>query len=164
MPVPGQPRNPFGQTPDRFKLPAPRFVVLPGETPGTMEHTREQEESQGGGAVNIRHVWRQMVNYIGAGAGLFNWTNNLGPRGDDGANSDQVTRALRYKASTRYVGAGNFLLYGAARPLVPGRHAMRPVTTQAGNRQTAPTVRNRLTSFGSRVTPLNAVSAATEEG
>lgn len=160
MPVPGQPRNPLGQTPDRFRLSAPRFVVLPGETPGTMEHDLHQDTQAAG---TIRRLWRQAVDYIGTGSGPFSWTNNAAVPGQGAKGLGQVTRALRYLASTRYVGAGNFLRYGAPRPLVPGRHAMRPVTVQGGNRQNKPTIRNRLTSFGSRVPALNSTVPAREE-
>ncbi len=158
MPVPGQPRNPFGQTPDRFVLHAPRFVAQAGRTPGLMEEDLRHDRQQ---AATIRRNWRQAVDYLGMGF-VFSWTHNAADPGRGTLGRDQVTRALRYLASTRYVGAGNFLAYGAPRPLVPGRHSSRPVTVQTGNRQMRPTVRNRLTSFGSRVPPINSGVPAAE--
>lgn len=136
--------NPLGQTPTRFRERPRVFVEIPGQSPGTMEHDDK------GAAVDvqpgtIRRLWRQTI------------------AGDPGPPPFQVsaapaifTRALRYKASTTYYPAGN----SASR--LSGMHTVirmiarqpRPVL-EAGTRRARPTIRNRMTSFGSRVEPLN---------
>lgn len=141
MPVPGRPRNPLGQTPTRFHDLPQVYVERQGETPALQDI--EVRETQAGGS--IRRVWRQAINYIPPPPPV-NWT--LSPA--------IITRALRYRADTTHLMAGNSnTRFGAVRPITPTKVRSRPVTIAAGNKQNQPTVRNRLSSFGSRVPPLN---------
>lgn len=76
----------------------------------------------------------------------FGWADN--PR--------IFTNPLRYRVSTRFRRIGNSRAINAAlRPIVRRQVAVSTVTRQVGNKPSQPTVRNRLTSFGSRVPPLN---------
>jgi len=152
MPVSGRPRNPFGQTPTRFHGRRRVFIERPGSTPGLMDVDDTRVDSAGRGT--IRRLWRQHVNFIPAPPPFPVSQAPLG-----------ITRALRYKASTSYLRAGNDnTRFGARRPIVAPRHNQRPVTIAAGNQQGRPTVRNRMTSFGRRVRPVNAPSADAQRG
>jgi hypothetical protein len=54
--------------------------------------------------------------------------------------------------------------YEALHTMIDQRVNYRPVSINAGGVRNRPTIRNRITSFGSRVTPLNSrVSAATSD-
>lgn len=151
MPVAGQPRNPFGQTPDRFELERPRHPVIAGRTAGTM---RRELRGMILAAGQIRHNWRQAIAYM-AGPPEYSWTAG-GPLSNvSAARGFQLTRALRYLTRTLYMGAGidntrNAGLHSTITPQVRSK----PVTVNAGQQRGKPTIRNRLTSFGSRVTPL----------
>lgn len=170
MPIRGVPRNPLGQEPDRFhrlrplggdvisvdpvgELPdrfhdTPRvFVVRSGETPGTMELDTGAHVQAAG---TIREFWRQSVHPVPAP-----------PPYPVAAEPVQITRALRYKASTNYLPAGslNSRFGGMHTTIVQASRQPAP-TASAGTRQGRPTVRNRMESFGSRVTPLNPRVAA----
>lgn len=152
MPVAGQPRNPFGQTPDRIDLDKPRHPVVVGRTAGTM-FTELRGEIQAAG--QIRHLWRQAVNYISAFP-AYSWTVNGAIVSKGSARGFQITRALRYLTRSVYMGAGIdntrlSELHSAVTPQV--RH--KPVTTNAGQQRGKPVARNRLTSFGQRVPTLN---------
>ncbi len=141
MPTPGRPRNPLGQTPTRFHEQPHVLVARPGETPGLQDIELRERQAPG----TIRRVWRQMVNYIPPPPPV-NWTTSPAV----------ITRALRYRATTVHLMAGNSnTRMGAIRPIVERKISSRPVTIAAGNKQNLPTVRNRLSSFGSRVPPLN---------
>lgn len=149
MPVAGQPRNPFGQTPDRIELEAPRFPVQAGRTPATMRRTLRGMILAAG---QVRHDWRQTVSYIAAPPS-FSWTasNVSGGAG----RAFQVTRALRYLTRMLYMGAGIDNTRNAGlHSVVPPQVRSRPVTMNAGQQRGKPVTRNRLSSFGSRVTPL----------
>lgn len=152
MPVAGQPRNPFGQTPDRIDLDKPRHPVVLGRTAGTM-HVELRGEIQAPG--QIRHMWRQAVNYLAA-FGPYSWTTNSDTSNMTGARAFQVTRAFRYLTRSLYMGAGidntRFSeLHSTVTPQV--RH--KPVVVNAGQQRGKPVARNRLTSFGQRVPTLN---------
>jgi hypothetical protein len=144
VPVPGQPRNPHGTTTlNRFHERRQVFVARPGASPGLMDvdDTRVDTAAHG----TIRRLWEQAVNMIPAPPPFPVAAAPLG-----------ITRALRYKASTTFHRSGNEnTRFGAKRPFVVARHNQRPVTIAAGNQQGRPTVRNRMSSFGSRVTPVN---------
>lgn len=161
MPVPG-PRNqfrplpgytnPHGEEPDRFNRwgrPAP--VAKMGETPGL---TYIDRRGMILGAGQIRKMWRQSVNLIGAPP-AYSWSAN-GPDHITGARGFQVTRALRYMTRSLYMGSGidNTHFYGLHTAIQP-KVRSQPVTLGAGQTRSRPTVRNRVTSFGSRVPPLN---------
>jgi hypothetical protein len=164
VPVPGRPRNPLDQTPDRWRERRHVFVARAGETPALMHlDTRADTVAPG----TIRRLYRQAVNFIGA-APPVSVSTQIGqaPRGSvekTFVGLVAVTRALRYRASTTYRAAGtDNTRFGAKRPYVATRHAGRPVTIAAGNQQGRPTIRNRMTSFGSRVPAVNAAVDAAE--
>ena len=170
MPVPG-PRNQFGpdsgyrnpglETPDRinmWKRPGP--IYWPGRTPGLMIVTLRGCVLAAG---QVRRFWRQSIDLIPAQA-PFSWTAN-GLNADGQPHTTEsigVTRALRYKTQSTYEGAGiDNSRYAALHTIVRKQNAYKRVTVAAGSVRGRPTVRNRLTSFGSRVPTLNqAVQAA----
>lgn len=148
MPVPGQPRNPFGQRPNRFRERVKVFVARPGGSPGLMDIDDTRLDSAAPGT--IRRLWEQAVNMIPAPPPFPVSAAPLG-----------ITRALRYRASTLHRMAGNEnTRFGARRPITPPRHNSRPITVSAGNQQGRPTIRNRMTSFGRRVPPVNPADPA----
>jgi hypothetical protein len=151
MPVRGRPRNPLGQTPTRFRERRQVFVARAGETPGLMDvDTRADTVAAG----TVRRTYRQSINFVPAPPPV-DITGNQG--------LGVVTRSLRYKASTVFRRAGNDnTRFGARRPFVPARHNSPRVTIAAGNQQGRPTIRNRMTSFGRRVTPVNPASPAAD--
>jgi hypothetical protein len=130
-----------------------------GRSPGTMERTLRGCVLAVG---QIRQLWRQTINYNGA-QDDYSWTRNgIQPRN---AGGFQITRALRYMTRSIYAwgGTDNTRLSELHTPIYPSVK-YKPVTVGAGQKRTAPTVRNRLTSFGSRVPPINRrVQAAEEE-
>jgi hypothetical protein len=164
MPVPG-PRtqaralpgyaNPDGESPDRWNLwERPGPISRVGMTPGTMEHTRDGRVLAPG---QIRRMWRQAADQISAQA-PFSWARNAPAPGRPvlAPEGFQITRALRYMARSVYAPAGtdNSRFVGFHSQIRP-RVKSKPVTIPAGGVRNRPTVRNRITSFGSRVPPLN---------
>jgi len=176
MPVRGQPRNPLGQTPQRFhrlrafggdvravdpvgEIPY-RFheranvaVTRQGTTPGTMQFDlRMGVEAPG----TVRKLWRQLISPIPAP-----------PPFEVSAAPFTGQRAIRFRAQSVFRGSGNQLAF--ARFGVPGLHTRIVMATRqdvptigSGGARNAPTVRNRISSFGSRVEPLNPrIEAAT---
>ena len=113
--------------------------------------TRATVEASG----TIRRLWRQLVHPTPAP-----------PPYEVAAQPFTGQRAIRYKASTSYLAAGNAL--GFSRGGRPGMHTVitqatrQSIPTQGvGQNRNRPVLRNRISSFGSRVPPLNApVSAA----
>lgn len=170
MPVPG-PRtqvrplpgytNPDGESPDRWNLwlrPGP--VSAPGRSPATMILSLRGNILAPG---QIRRLWRQTINLIPAQA-PYSWTGSAPAPGmpERMPSAVGVTRALRYMARSVYAweGADNSR-FAALHTQIEQRHNYKPVTLNAGGVRNRPTVRNRLTSFGSRVPALNSkVSAA----
>lgn len=152
MPVPGRPRNPHGDTTfNRFRENRQVFVARPGASPGLMDVDDTRVDSAAAGT--IRRLWVQAVNMVPAPPPFPVAQAPLG-----------ITRALRYRASTLFRGSGSSnTRFGARRPFVPARHNSRPVTIAAGNQQGRPTVRNRMTSFGSRVPPANHPAQAAQK-
>lgn len=168
MPVPG-PRNQFGPV-EGYRNPSeeqshrfnhwnrPGPVWWPGRTPGLMQITLR-------GCVlgygQIRRLWRQSVNFI-PGQAPYSWTNN----GNTNSPSEGVgiTRALRYMTRSVYAAGGtdNTRFYGTHTDIAR-KVNYKTVTVQAGNVRSRPTVRNRMTSFGSRVPTLNSVATAAEQ-
>lgn len=167
MPVPGPRtqygpdsgyRNPGNERATRFNhwnRPGP--VWWPGRTPGLMQITLR-------GCVlgygQIRRMWKQSANSI-AGQGAYSWSQN-GTSGSAGPPVG-ITRALRYMTRSVYAEAGtdNTRFYGQHTPIAH-KVNYKTVTVQAGNVRGRPTVRNRMTSFGSRVPTLNSVATAAE--
>lgn len=173
MPVPGtrdQFRDHTVRNPDsedmRFFEPTPYHgYAWDGRSPGLMERTLRGCVLAAG---QVRQLWMQTVNYS-AGQSPYSWTDNTPQPGRPAftpARGFQVTRALRYLARSVYVQAGtdNTRLseqHTVVRPSVRSKQ----VTVGGGQKRSAPTVRNRLSSFGQRVPPLNPrVSAAQDDG
>lgn len=165
MPVPG-PRTQFGPDPG-FRNPearAPDFInhwerpgpiMFPGETPGTKILTLRGMRLAPG---QIRRLYKQMVNYIPAQPG-YSWTQNRPQPGNPitaGVAGFQITRGWRYMTRSLYMGAGidNTEHWGAHTYVQP-KHINPTPTVGAGNTRNNPTVRNRMTSFGSRAPVLN---------
>ena len=149
-PVPGY-TNPDEQTPTLFNhwgRPAP--IAKMGETPGLMFISLRGNVL---GAGQIRKMWRQAINYI-PGPPPFSWTANGPVNGP--WRGYQLTRALRYMTRSLYMGSGfdNTRFPGLHTEIVHTARGM-PVTVGAGQNRNRPTVRNRITSFGSRVPTLN---------
>lgn len=167
MPVPG-PRNQFGPLPgydnpngekptriNHWNAPSP--IAWPGESPGLTEISLRGCVLAYG---TIRKLWRQSVNYIPAAA-AYSWTAN-GPAQSD-THGFQITRALRYMTRSVYVGAGiDNTRFDEMHTKIVNGVDYKTVTIGAGNVRNRPTVRNRMTSFGSRVPTLNQVSPAAE--
>lgn len=178
MPVRGQPRNPLGQQPERFhrlrtfggdvvsvdtagETPL-RFhetarvnVVRPGETPGTSEHDRSTGIEAPG---QIRRLWHQLISPVPAP-----------PPFQVSAAPFTGQRAIRYRSQSVYRAAGNMLRFvrgdaqGLHTVIVNQSRQDRP-TIGTGQNRNRPTVRNRMSSFGSRVPPLNPRVAADAGG
>jgi hypothetical protein len=160
MPVPGQPRNPEGELPLRFRSRPHLSIELEGQSPGL------QDTSLRGSVLalgTIRRLWRQTVAYVPAPP-AFSWSGNS-PAFSPGVRAAGWTRALRYMARSFYNPSNtDNTRFGARREIVtPGARQPR-MTITAGAKRSRPTVRNRLTSFGSRVTPLNSNLPASEGG
>ena len=176
MPVPG-PRNQFGslpgyrnpripgvdepegyiEYPTRFNLwDRPPPVQRLGMTPGLTFLSRRGEVLGDG---FIRYFWRQSINFVAAQA-PYSWAKN----GNDQSPPTVVglTRALRYM--TRDIGptsgVDNTRFAGLHTPISPRKRRTTAskggkVTLAHGSVRNRPTVRNRTTSFGSRVPILN---------
>jgi len=149
-PLPGY-RNPESREPDFFNLwlrPAP--VKWPGRSPGLMVVSLRGCVMAAG---QIRRLWRQSVDLIPA-QGAYSWTQNstsANPRpGVD------ITRALRYMTRSVYAGQGiDHTRFDMLHTVVNKQNMYKTVTINRGQNRNRPTVRNRITSFGARVTPLN---------
>lgn len=165
MPVPGPRtqsgpdpgyRNPGMEQPTRINLwnrPGP--IWWPGRTPGTMTFSLRGNVL---GPGQIRRLWRQSVNFMAAQP-PYSWTangNSFSPPHGVG-----ITRALRYMTRSVYERAGsdNTRFAGLHTQVLQTGRVRSTNTTHptvgAGQVRARPTVRNRMTSFGSRVPPLN---------
>lgn len=162
-PLPGY-NNPEREAPDRINLwmrPGP--VASPGRSPATMLFTLRGNRLAPG---QVRRLWRQTVNVIAAQA-PYSWTQSAPAPDRHGTTPGPlgVTRALRYMTRSTYAweGADNSR-YAALHTQIEQRTNMKPVTLNAGGVRNRPTIRNRLTSFGSRVPALNSrVSGAVRD-
>lgn len=173
MPVPG-PRtqtrslpgyaNPGGETPDRFRLEAPRPTMQPGRSPGTTLVSLRGNVLAAG---TVRRLWRQSINYI-AGQSPYSWTDSAPSPGRPEfapPRGFEITRALRYMTRSLYIGGGvDNSRYSGLHTAFRPRVRSKPATTGAGAVRSRPTVRNRLTSFGSRVQPINPRVPAASDG
>lgn len=153
--IPGY-RNPGLESPDRINLwDRPPPVADPGRTPGLMIVTRRGCVLVAG---QIRRMWRQSVGLIPA-TPPYSWTQSA-PRPGQGMGSVpppfHLTRALRYMTRSVYMGQGidNTRFEGMHTVIKPKARG-KQVTLAAGSVRSRPTVRNRMTSFGSRVPTLN---------
>lgn len=153
-PLPGY-TNPDGETPDRINLwDRPGPIVMAGRTPGTMATSRRGNVL---GAGQIRRLWRAAANFT-AGQAAFSWTENAPAPGRPivAPSGFQITRSLRYLARSIYAAGGtDNTRYTGLHSRITPRVRSKPVSVPAGAVRSRPTVRNRLTSFGSRVPPLN---------
>jgi hypothetical protein len=159
VPVPGRPRNPEGELPLRFRDVPHMVVEIEGESPGTKETSLRGSVLAPG---IVRSLWRQTAGFIGA-APDYSWTSSS--PGFSRLRPVGLTRALRYMARSFYLPAGSDeTRWGAPRPYQE-HETRQPLTTiGAGTRRNRPTVRNRLSSFGSRVQPIvSRVQAAVDE-
>lgn len=173
MPVPG-PRtqqrplpgytNPDGDLPDRTNLwlrPGP--ISSPGRSPATMILNLRGNRLAPG---QIRTLWRQTANMIAAQA-PYSWTDSAPAPGAPVATPPglDITRAIRYMTRSVYAQEGtDNSRFAALHTQIEQRHNYKPVTVNAGTVRNRPTIRNRLTSFGSRVPSLNSrVSAAASD-
>lgn len=156
-PVPGY-RNPENAAPilfNHWKRPGP--VWWPGHSPGTMFLTLRGNRL---GFGQIRRLWRQSINYNGAFPSYSWTTNSTSHNTDDGFG---ITRALRYMTRSVYIGAGlDHSRYDELHTVVKKQNVYKTVTVNAGQKRNIPTIRNRVTSFGSRVPPLNNAIRAAE--
>jgi hypothetical protein len=153
-------RNPGFEQPTRFNhwlRPAP--IMWPGRSPGMMAVTLRGCTL---GAGQIRRLWRQAVNLVPA-QGSYSWTNSSNSA--EGSPPLDITRALRYMTKSLYIGSGiDNSRYAALHTVVKKRNMYKTVTVGRGQTRSRPTVRNRLTSFGSRVPTLNqSVEAASNQ-
>jgi hypothetical protein len=152
-PVPGY-TNPEHETPtffNRWLRPGP--VAELGRTPGLQVFDLRGNVL---GAGQIRKLWRQAANEIFA-----QWPYSrvlMAPAPGRGIVQPQaigVTRALRYMTRSLYMGTGiDNSEFAAIHTTVNLQARGKPVTQGMGGKN-RPTVRNRMTSFGSRVAPLN---------
>lgn len=151
-PVPGY-DNPEGSTPDFFHRIFHRPVLYPGQTPGTMVVLLQAFTLAPG---QVRRMWQQAINEVRP-AEPYDVVSMAPAPGRPIARPPKVgvTRALRYMASSRYLGVGDSLTDWGAHTIVNPQHINPTPTVGAGNTRGNPTVRNRLTSFGSRAPVLN---------
>lgn len=157
-PAPGY-RNPDGEGPTKFNhWDRPGPVWWPGRTPGFMQITlRGCVQAHG----QIRRMWKQAVNFIPA-QGSVSWTQN-GTTSTNPNPAVGVTRALRYMTRSVYMGQGiDNSRYEGMHTVIDHQVNSKPVTVGAGQVRSRPTVRNRMTSFGSRVATLNQTVPAAE--
>lgn len=173
MPLKGRPRNPLAQEPERFHRLRPlggdtvavdtagetptrfheihaTFVGRRGVTPGLMEtDTRGSRLAPG----IVRTLWRQLAAFI------------PGPPAFQVSLSPAVPqRQLRYKTTSYYLPAGSDnSRFSALHTVILQKSRSLPPNLSGGVRRGMPTTRNRITSFGSRVTPLNRRLSAAEE-
>lgn len=169
MPIPGPRtqygpvegyRNPENREPDLFnQWGRPGPVVWPGRSPGLSIITLRGCVLAAG---QIRRLWRQSVNFTPA-QGSFSWTGNVNDT--DATPSVGITRALRYMTRSVYVGNGiDSTRYEALHTVIKKQNYYKTITVGKGQTRSRPTVRNRLTSFGSRVPTLNSSVAAAQKG
>jgi hypothetical protein len=139
-----------------------------GRSPGLMWLTRRGNVLAAG---QVRRLWRQLVNLIEPQA-PYSWTHSA-PNPDraefSSGHAVGITRALRYRTLSLYMGAGhdNTRLTGLHSTVLPHQRRSpqargKRVTVAAGSVRGRPTVRNRMTSFGSRVPTLNEPSPAAD--
>jgi hypothetical protein len=135
--------NPLGETPTRFRERPTVHVVEPGRSPGTMEVDRRFDPAVAGGT--IRRLWRQVLSGMPAP-----------PPVPVSQLPAEFTRSLRYRAQSLYLPAGSQnTRFSMLHTVIAQRsRQLRPVYS-AGTRKARPVVRNRMSSFGSRVQPLN---------
>lgn len=166
MPIPG-PRDQFGPSNPNYKNPqheepdrvnrwlAPLPIAVLGESPGLMVLDRRGMTL---GAGQVRKNWRQAINEVIPAEPYDRVTMSPAPGRPAGRPRPAIglTQALRYMSRSLYVGSGNDnSRFENMHTVITHRSRGMPVTLGAGTVQNRPTVRNRMTSFGSRVPVLN---------
>lgn len=172
MPVPG-PRtqqrplpgytNPGMEQPHRFNLwDRPGTVAQQGRSPATMFHALRGNMLAPG---TVRRMWRQVADMTPAQA-PYSWTRSAPAPGRSVITPGGlgITTALRYMARSVYAAAGtDGTRYSALHTRIQPRVHSKPVSLPAGGVRSRPTVRNRMTSFGMRVPPLNTKVSASSD-
>lgn len=168
MPIPG-PRTQFGQLPgydnpdhlapnrlNPWLWPGPTQTI--GESPGTTIVSRRGIIL---GLGMIRSLWRPPLKGIDAPGG-FNQATSSNDTSYRGAF--HPTRHWLYKCGciSRTSGTSNTEFHGLHTPVAPATRKSRP-SLGAGQRSNPRTVRNRMTSFGSRVQPINNTAPAAQQ-
>jgi hypothetical protein len=111
-------------------------------------------------AGQVRRLWRQSVDYVGIRN--LSWTHNA-YQANNAGDDPGITRALRYLTRSFYMGAGiDHSRFDMLHTTVKKQNVYKTVTVNAGQRRNPPTVRNRMTSFGSRVPTLNQQAGAAQ--
>lgn len=150
----GNERNPLNQNTNKWnRWNEPQPVAVLGSTPGLMEYYRAPGITAFG---VIRRMWKQSVNDIGASP--YSWLTMRPGYGRpiSYGRAIGVTRAWRYLCSSLYMQAGaDNTAFRVAHTEIIAKHKMPPVTVGAGTMSGRPVIRNRMSSFGSRVPPLN---------
>lgn len=174
MPVPGPRtqtapvsgyRNPMGEHPDRInRWNRPGAVSHAGRTPGLMRAALRGCVLAAG---TVRRIWRQSVDYTPASP-PYSWVTSAPAPGRPGSEPVRggvgITTALRYMARSTFIPSGvDSTRYVGLHTRIEMRNRSKPITTGAGQSRSRPTVRNRITSFGSRVPPLNPRIIAAED-
>lgn len=165
-PLPGY-RNPDDAAPTLFNhWKRPGALYWPGRSPGMMTITLRGCVLAAG---QIRRLWRQPSNVIAPQA-PYSWTQNRpqpgAPEFLPGAGVG-ITRALRYMTRSVYVAGGtDNTRYDALHTVIKHENHYKTITVGKGQTRSRPTLRNRMTSFGSRVPTLNqqVQAAETQEG
>lgn len=169
MPVPGPRtqfgplsgyRNPENRAPDFINLwLRPGSIAWPGRTPGYMAVTLRGCILAAG---QVRRLWRQSINFTPAQPPI-SWTDNGAQQTP--TTGVGITRALRYMTHSLYIGAGiDHTRHDAIHTVVRKENYYKVITVGRGQTRSRPTVRNRLSSFGSRVPTLNHSVSAAEGG
>ena len=172
MPVPGPRtqfgpddgyRNPEGRAPDFFNnWDRPGPVWWPGRSPGTMVMSLRGNRL---GFGQIRRLWKQSIDLIPAQA-AYSWSaqSPTPDRPVTNVGGYMLTRALRYMTRSVYIGGGiDHTRYDELHTVINKQNMYKQVTVNAGQVRGRPTIRNRLTSFGSRVPALNQAVAAAQQ-
>lgn len=156
-PIPGY-NNPGQEQPTRWnRWDRPGPLWWPGRSPGLMQITL-RGNTQGYG--QIRRLYRQAINYLPAQA-AYSWTANGIVRGS--YRGVDITRGLRYMTRSVYAANGtDNSRYANLHTFIGKQNFYKTPTVGAGQVRNRPTVRNRLTSFGSRVPTLNSQVSAAE--
>lgn len=114
-------------------------------------------------AGQIRRLWRQSINYAPA-RDEFSWTANGYTDVPPPTGGFEITRALRYKTQSLYMGQGiDNTRFAGLHTIIPPKVRHKPITLGVGLKRSVPTTRNRISSFGSRVPPLNPPVQAAED-
>lgn len=139
-----------GETPTRFHEHAAVFIRRPGRSPGLMETDLETGTLAAG---TVRRLWQPIISPVPAP-----------PPFEVSAQPTTITRTTRYSTRNFYQPSGSsdsrFL---GLHTVIKQAVRSKPVSRGSGGTLGRPTLRNRMSSFGSRVPPLNPRVKAAEE-